>query len=66
MIKVSLKLVDKPNGMSTIYLVYGKAITLPDGSRKKSESMKIEIYTTPKNPKEKKYNDKLLEIPTSS
>ena len=62
MIKVSLKLVDKPNGMSTIYLVYGKAITLPDGSRKKSESMKIEIYTTPKNPKEKKYNDKLLEI----
>lgn len=62
MIKVSLKLVDKPNGMSTIYLVYGKAITLPDGSRKKSESMKIEIYTTPKNPKEKKYNNKLLEI----
>ena len=62
MIKVSIKLVAKPNGMSTIYLVYSKAITLPDGSRKKSESLKIEIYTIPKNTKEKKYNDKILEV----
>lgn len=59
---VSIKFVAKPNGMSTIYLVYSKAITLPDGSRKKSESLKIEIYTIPKNTKEKKYNDKILEV----
>lgn len=59
---VSIKLVAKPNGMSTIYLVYSKAITLPDGSRKKSESLKIEIYTIPKNTKEKKYNEKILEV----
>ena len=49
---VSIKFVAKPNGMSTIYLVYSKAITLPDGSSKKSESLKIEIYTIPKNTKE--------------
>ena len=62
MITVSIILKGKPNGMSIIYLVYSKAITLPDGSRKKSESLKMEIYTTPKNTKEKKYNDKILEI----
>ena len=62
MTTVSIILKSKPNGMSSIYLIYSKAITLPDGSRKKSESLKMEIYTTPKNTKEKKYNDKILEI----
>ena len=62
MIKVSIKLVGKNNGMSLVYLVYSKAVTLSDGSRRRSESLKLEIYTDPKNKREQKHNEKIMEV----
>lgn len=62
MIKVSIKLVVKTNGMSLVYLVYSKAVTLSDGSRRRSVSLKLEIYTDPKNKREQKHNEKIMEI----
>ena len=58
----TVRLVRKSNGKSAVYLAYGKPIILPDGSKRKSESLKIDIYTVPKNNAEKRYNDKVMEI----
>lgn len=60
--RVSIKLKAKSNGMSTVYLVYGSSVIFPDGTKKKSESLKMEIYTEPKTKKERMYNEKILEI----
>lgn len=46
---VKIKLVPKCHGKSMIYLQYSKPIILPDGKRRKSESLKMDIYTDPKN-----------------
>lgn len=62
MIKVSIKLAAKTNGMSLVHLVYSKAVTLSDGTRRRSESLKLEIYTDPKNKREQKHNEKIMEI----
>ena len=60
--RVSIKLKAKPDGMSTVYLVYSSSVIFPDGTKKKSESLKMEIYTEPKTKKERMYNEKILEI----
>ena len=59
---VTVRLVRKSNGKSAVYLAYGKPIILPDGSKRKSESLKIDIHTVPKNNAEMRYNDKAMEI----
>ena len=59
---VTVRLVRKSNGKSAVYLAYGKPIILPDGSKRKSESLKIDIHTVPKNNAEMRYNDKVMEI----
>ena len=59
---VTVRLVRKSNGKSAVYHAYGKPIILPDGSKRKSESLKIDIYTVPKNNAKKRYNDKVMEI----
>ena len=65
MIKVSIKLVAKNNGMSLVSLVYSKAVTLSDGSRRRSESLKLEIYTDPKNKREQKLEKPCARDPRS-
>ena len=58
---VKIKLVPKCHGKLMIYLQYSKPIILPDGKRRKSESLKMDIYTDPKNKIESQYNEKILE-----
>lgn len=58
---VKIKFVPKCHGKSMIYLQYSKPIILPDGKRRKSESLKMDIYTDPKNKIESQYNEKILE-----
>ena len=60
--RVSIKLKAKPNGKSAVYLIYGSSVIFPDGTKKKSESLKMEIFAEPKTKKERMYNEKILEI----